>query len=98
MGITVVMGGEEGQAVTGDTGTLDTEGMVRCLALRGAIVYLVPQAAVVRKINMTDLTVAALNQCNGFGGRMDVIPDLRTVGRCMTVVTILARGCVTVIL
>ena len=46
---------------------------------------------------MTNLTVAALNQCNGTCGRMDGIPDRRTVGRCMTVVTILASGCTVVI-
>ena len=96
MGTAVVMGGEEGQAVTGRTVTLDTDGMVRCFALRSAIVCIVPQAAVSGEIYMTNLTVAALNQCNGFGGGMDIIPDLRTVGRCMTVVTILASGCVIV--
>lgn len=91
MGTAVVMGGEVGQAVTGDTGTLDTDGMVRCFALRGAIVCIVPQAAVSGEIYMTNLTVAALSRCNG--AVMDSIPDQRTVGRYMTVVAILAAGC-----
>lgn len=33
----------------------------------------------------------------GIGTVMDGIPDRRTVGRCMTVVTILASGCTVVI-
>ena len=96
MGIAVVMGGEVSQGVTGDTGTLLTVDMVRCFALSSAIVCIVPQAAVSGEIYMTNLTVAALNQCNGAGGRMDNIPDRRTVCRCMTIVTILASGCVIV--